>query len=464
MNNKSSLSKQPQFLGNRIQEFYTTILKENMKIFVLKNFITDLDLAIKKEAKNFIFFKYEKKIAELPEFRLTNEQVEQAWKYADQYLMRILTEKCNGRYTDIDSVQKQLNIAQKNSFQLQKQEFVKVIQSQRLHKSIKPHTLNSLLQLCEKEVTIRNAHSFVAIKEIKNMEQFYFFDQKGVHFPEKNLSELLDPEDKKINLINSKKVMNDSILVYGLAKNRDMFLNHKDRVEMFLDMGDKNEAFVIDQYNMALLNGLSGKEDIEILLAENKKNFFNIVKKTPVKKFKNKLPAESQHWNLWKGYLNILEKKPKFNPANLANEIKAKYSSTQLKRPKPHLAEELTDSMIKKGCKAGLELAKEKTDLKIWFVLDGMDLNAVAFKTGKFKESFTGSELRYIYRNRYLLENKVVFFKDQKVVTAPWKEQPDLWKQYECSRKKNLNLLKDNARQSQQQGRKQNTLEVDLCK
>ncbi|OOL18654.1 hypothetical protein BRY73_06770 [Ochrobactrum sp. P6BS-III] len=96
--------------------------------------------------------------------------------------------------------------------------------------------------------------------------------------------------------------------------------------------------------------------------------------------------------------------------------------------------------MERKG-KAGLYWAK-KTDTRVHFLLDGIDMRKVVKKAtvayppahGIELDEFdtTASELRWLYRNRHdrHVRNLVQFWHQGKRATPPWKADPSLWRQY----------------------------------
>ncbi|MFC0234451.1 hypothetical protein ACFFIF_10645 [Vagococcus entomophilus] len=233
------------------------------------------------------------------------------------------------------------------------------------------------------------------------------------------------------------------VLIYGLRDSRNFFLKESPDLASTL-----KKPYFIDNYNIELINSLSGENWGNVHL-DNKRKLIETVKKMPINQWLGMFDSMNQTWDLWKDYLNTLENHPKFHIKNIANNLYMKHTDQILKYFQPNLSEELANTIVKKGCKLGLELARERNDLKIWFVLDAIDFKSIVFKSGDFKESITGSELRYIYRNREDLEGQVVFYKDKKIVPAPWHENPSLWKKYDVNRKLNKKLLKTIEKKNQ---------------
>ena len=120
--------------------------------------------------------------------------------------------------------------------------------------------------------------------------------------------------------------------------------------------------------------------------------------------------------------------------------VKQVYSrwKADLKKPtKPTEAEIRNfDSYLwwKRGSKSGLAMVAEQPSAgrKIHFILDGIDYESV---TSKASSSITSSELRYIYRHHDTLEGKVIFYKNQQVVQAPWVTSPASWADYKSKSK-----------------------------
>lgn len=73
-------------------------------------------------------------------------------------------------------------------------------------------------------------------------------------------------------------------------------------------------------------------------------------------------------------------------------------------------------ALIKNGCKVGIDIAMEKTNVNLCFIIDDIDMESVV---EKIKSSYTDSELRYVYRNWDRLKDKVIFIYEGKTVAAP---------------------------------------------
>ncbi|WP_339545650.1 RHS repeat-associated core domain-containing protein [Pseudomonas sp. RA_35y_Pfl2_P32] len=84
--------------------------------------------------------------------------------------------------------------------------------------------------------------------------------------------------------------------------------------------------------------------------------------------------------------------------------------------------------LISRASKAGLStiLNSGRTDV-IHFTLDELDMEQVVMKT---RASATSSELRYLFRNREKLADKVLFYRKQMLVDAPWRTDQAGWSRY----------------------------------
>jgi insecticidal toxin complex protein TccC len=84
--------------------------------------------------------------------------------------------------------------------------------------------------------------------------------------------------------------------------------------------------------------------------------------------------------------------------------------------------------LISRASKAGLStiLNSGRTDV-IHFTLDGLDMEQVVMKT---RSSATSSELRYLFRHREKLADKVLFYRNNMLVDAPWRTDRAGWSRY----------------------------------
>jgi insecticidal toxin complex protein TccC len=89
---------------------------------------------------------------------------------------------------------------------------------------------------------------------------------------------------------------------------------------------------------------------------------------------------------------------------------------------------ELRFDLNSRASKAGLlTMLKSEDSAVVHFMLDGLDMNSVVSKS---QQSITSSELRYLYRNREKLADKVLFYQEGKLVDAPWRTDRIGWSRY----------------------------------
>jgi hypothetical protein len=200
-----------------------------------------------------------------------------------------------------------------------------------------------------------------------------------------------------------------NILFYGLDKERKAM----EKYFRSLNTLSYHKIYTIDKYNNELYDTINGK-DSSLLYGQPEK-----LRKFAKTNWLTHL-AHVTDWPLWEKYYQLTCQEEKFNFTNLATKIEKEYA------PELHVSE-LEYFFIKRGCKIGLAMAKNGSDVKIYFCLDNMNINDVVFKIKSSEDSVTNSELRYIYRNWSELKGNILFFKNNKPVLAPWDEYPRFW-------------------------------------
>jgi hypothetical protein len=101
----------------------------------------------------------------------------------------------------------------------------------------------------------------------------------------------------------------------------------------------------------------------------------------------------------------------------------------------------------KRGSKSGIEMVAQQSPAsgrRLHFILDGMDISGVVNKDENlFGNSITASELRYIFRHWNRLKGKVIFYRNQSVVDAPWEchTSPHLWNGYAVRKRSSVPAL-----------------------
>ncbi|PHM45053.1 T3SS effector protein EspK [Xenorhabdus mauleonii] len=105
------------------------------------------------------------------------------------------------------------------------------------------------------------------------------------------------------------------------------------------------------------------------------------------------------------------------------------------------LSSEYSDKYYRRKCKGGLSWVLMGQDpiaqkIKIHFILDGIDFKSVTRKNRKIEWGYhvTGSELRWLYRNRNHpnLKRKVQFWFQGEPSVPPWEreESKEVWQNY----------------------------------
>lgn len=120
----------------------------------------------------------------------------------------------------------------------------------------------------------------------------------------------------------------------------------------------------------------------------------------------------------------FLEAHPKYNPFNSADATAEAYYTRK-----------------RRVCKGGILFAINQGK-RVHFILDKIDMEQVVYKNGKDDQAenwggvkhrgYTGAELRSVYRmrNNKKAMSKIVFWENDKRVSAPWETNPTLWAEY----------------------------------
>lgn len=88
----------------------------------------------------------------------------------------------------------------------------------------------------------------------------------------------------------------------------------------------------------------------------------------------------------------------------------------------------IQQKMITRSSKSALQtLMSPQSPAVVHFALDELDIPSVVSKS---RRSTTASELRWLYRHRTQLAGKVVFYRGQIKVDAPWETHPVQWRHY----------------------------------
>ncbi|EPV4652322.1 hypothetical protein ACV4SV_004691, partial [Escherichia coli] len=93
-------------------------------------------------------------------------------------------------------------------------------------------------------------------------------------------------------------------------------------------------------------------------------------------------------------------------------------------------------NVFKKTSKCGLEYQLLVLKKRVHFFIDGLDLLSVASKTDGHGRSVTASELRWLYRHRYMpdVRKNLIFWKNYKKLSQEDVFSLSLWQTY-CPKK-----------------------------
>lgn len=210
---------------------------------------------------------------------------------------------------------------------------------------------------------------------------------------------------------------NKTILVYGLSDAQK---------KLSENLLAKNE---INPYNNPVTIASYNNELAEIIVSAYKKSSendfhkfltaFSTTWQDPINE-----TSFTANWPLWKPYFDKQQNKYKFSIKKMLTKFDAPGASVNF----DSLFENTYQKhLIKSGCKIGLDLAKKEKNLEIYFALDGLNFDEVIRNK---HQGVTSSEIRYIYRHRNKLKDKVTFFMDNKPTNAPWIDNPKLWSSY----------------------------------
>lgn len=89
-------------------------------------------------------------------------------------------------------------------------------------------------------------------------------------------------------------------------------------------------------------------------------------------------------------------------------------------------------NVFKKTSKCGLEYQLFVLKKRVHFFIDGLDLLSVASKTDGNGRSVTASELRWLYRHRYMpdVRNNLIFWRSYKKLSQEYVFSLPLWQAY----------------------------------
>lgn len=232
------------------------------------------------------------------------------------------------------------------------------------------------------------------------------------------------------------------ILLYGMKGKRSAFFDAVVNGEFKWLCDEKPHMddfrlYIIDNYNEKL-NWLI-IDHLKELTSPEAWQLFS-------KKWLTYLPPEYKRLFLWEEYYQSMEQNTRNHLLTIFKEamkfpVKANYGAIGYKNKENKLV--YISGIIKRGCKNGIDMAKDHSHVYIYFILDGMDMQAVLNKQDakKYNGKYTNRELRFTFRNWGKLKDKVIFIKDNQETAAPWIKGTHvrLWQEY--NRQRNLRLF-----------------------
>ncbi|WP_206853935.1 hypothetical protein [Candidatus Enterococcus mangumiae] len=242
------------------------------------------------------------------------------------------------------------------------------------------------------------------------------------------------------------------VLLYGMEQYRSAFFSAvvEGKFEWLLtERPNTGELYryVIDSYNVTL-NRLIRTSLEKLTSLEAWQNFS--------KEWPNYLMKESKTLLLWDEYYQSMEKNPK---NQLLSIFKEAMKAPKLLRDGCVICYKNEENkqinvwgVIKRGCKNGIDMAKDHPHVYIYFILDGIDMRAVFSKARakKYDGKHTNRELRALFRKWADMKDKVIFIEENKEVAAPWikGKYVRLWKKYNKQRINRLLAKKANEEKS----------------
>ena len=228
-------------------------------------------------------------------------------------------------------------------------------------------------------------------------------------------------------------------LVYGLSEPRGKAIKSID--PKYLDQGSADvPTLVIDVYNNAITR------EIAMNFVMDKK-----YRGKDIAKYTHKLHVDDETLErvrqskskgkdiLWDAYLKLAKNPGKFNVKSIYKDVTKHPNKDDFYEWHIGLPSSAQPKLLwKRGSKLGIQAIINEGNAHLHFVLDGLDIGAVARKEGGLKsgKSITASELRYLYRQRENIKGRVHFYRNGTEVAAPWSD-PNVWT-YKPSQRQNV--------------------------
>lgn len=210
-------------------------------------------------------------------------------------------------------------------------------------------------------------------------------------------------------------------LVYGLAYVRNKYgrdVHQARRENTFL------ESNIIDRYNNHLREATMDL-NCAVLRSHRDKNMggdanLELARRIVFPDAKQVEPPPQKECPHWTFYVEGMGARAKYQPREAMRQAldnPAKYDDKF--RVQLSTFDCYAGLIAKRGCKLGLSMAAEHR-IPVHFVLDELDLDAIAGKAAVRGRSFTASELRFVRRNWYRMNTVVTFWLEGRMVAAPW--------------------------------------------
>lgn len=228
-------------------------------------------------------------------------------------------------------------------------------------------------------------------------------------------------------------------LVYGLSNPRGKAMACID--PNYADQDSPTvPTLVIDVYNNAIT-----KEITMNFIMDKKYRGKNIAKYTHKLRVDDKTLERVRQSKskgkdiLWDAYLELAKKPGKFNVKSIYEDVTKYPNKDDFYEWHIGLPSGAQPKLLwKRGSKLGIQAIINEGNAHLHFVLDGLDIGAVARKEEgqKSGKSITASELRYLYRHREEIGERAHFYRNNIEVEAPWNDT-SIWT-YKPSERQNV--------------------------
>jgi len=293
----------------------------------------------------------------------------------------------------------------------------------------KPHaSISEIINNSVQSITKKISSFATSIRGLSN-------SLKTIKSKKSNPSNIIN-EKTLVTCDNFEKNYKIGDLIYGLDNIRKSYIEDSAFPEEKCNFSQTIDSYVVETLRDTEM--ISYKEDIYDIFDEK----FPEEKKQELKDVRAFLNKEFRHLFMTKEMISSWKEKYPINhwDTYISLENEKKYSSAEMfsnniflhDNPHYNAASSIINSRIfvipytKMKCKSGLEMAIIDPKVVIHFLLDRIEMNRVIDK----ETDFTGSELRFAYRNKERLAGKIFFYEKGKQVAPPWEQDPTLWDSY----------------------------------